>query len=281
MTRTEKPDRLCIKTFVAFLQAIGRAGAYPIEWPEDTGLDGQIDAVFGPYAVQHTSVVSLPEGQTRDAWFGQVIGDLERELRGTLGTSLRVIMKWSAVNKGEGQVWRTMHRAMKQWLVDEASKLPDGYHRGVGIPGIPYAIEIFKQPPRHHDGVMFCRNDPGDRTLGARLRDQICGVGHDKLAPLNRYSSEGKTTLLLLQSSDPSLMSDLTLVNAFDQAFPDWPEILDELWFVHHVAPPDINIHDLREGRTWIFDGRRITLYNGNTPRVGALAGSAMRPDRL
>jgi len=86
MTRIEKADRLCIKTFGAFLQAIGRAGAYPIEWPEDTRPDGQIDAVFGPYAIQHTSVVSLPEGHARDAWSGQVIGDLERELRGTLGT---------------------------------------------------------------------------------------------------------------------------------------------------------------------------------------------------
>src|SRR5215510_1336014 len=154
MTPSEKADRLCIRTFAAFLQAIGRAGPHTIAWPEDTGLNRQIDAVFGPYAIQHTSIVSLPEGHARNAWFGEVIGDLERELRGTLGTSLRVTMKWSAVNKGEGQVWKAMHRALKKWLVNNASKLPDGYHRGVTIPGIPFAIDIFKQPPRHHDGVM-------------------------------------------------------------------------------------------------------------------------------
>jgi len=270
MTRIRKPDRFCIQTFAAFLQAIGRSGPEPIEWPEDTRLDGQIDAVFGSYAIQHTSVVSRPEEHTRDAWFGQVIGDLERELRGTLGASLRVIIRWSAVNKGEGQVWKDMHRALRRWLVEEASKLPDGPHLGVSIPGIPFAVDIFKQPPRHHDGVMFSRYDPGDRTLGARLRAQICGAKHDKLAPLSRYRTLGKTTLLLLECSKPALMSDLTLVDAFEQAFPTWPDILDELWFVHHVAPPDINIHDLREGQTWIFDlaGRRITLHNTDTPRV-------------
>ena len=209
MDQTEKADRLCIRTFASFLQAIGRTGPHPIEWPEDTGLDGQIDAVFGPYAIQHTSVVSLPEGHARDAWFGQVIGDLERELGGTLGTSLRVTIRWSAVNKGEGQVWKAMHQALKRWLVDEASKMPDGPHRGLNVPGIPFAIDVFKQPPRHHDGVIFSRYDPGDRTLGVRLREHICGAKHDKLAPLNRYRSVGKTTLLLLESSDPALMSDL------------------------------------------------------------------------
>jgi hypothetical protein len=151
--------------------------------------------------------------------------------------------------------------------------LPDGHHRGVSVPGIPFTIDIFKQPPRHHDGVMFSRYDLGDRTLGARLRGQICGSKHDKFAPLNRYRRLGKTTLLLLESSDPALMSDLALVNAFECAFPTWPEILDELWFVHHVAPPDINIHDLREGQTWVFysTGGRTTLHNGETPRVALL----------
>jgi hypothetical protein len=117
---------------------------------------------------------------------------------------------------------------------------------------------------------MFSRYDPGDRTLGARLLDQICGAGHDKLTPFNRYRCQGMTTLLLLESADPALMSDLTLVNAFEQAFPTWSEILDELWFVHRVAPPDINIHNLLEGQTWIFDSTkgRITLHNGDTPRV-------------
>jgi hypothetical protein len=272
--RPEKPDRHCVRTFAALLQSIGRAEAHAIDWPEDTA-DGEIDAVFGPYAIQHTSIDTLPNGRARDAWFGHVVGDLEAQLRGTLGTDLFVTIRWSAVQKG--QDWKAVNRALRDWLMHSASKLPDGEHPGVTLPGIPFAIDVIKQPPRHFDGVMFARYDPRDQTLSARLRDQICGAGHDKLAPLVRYRTLGKKTLLLLESADVALMSVHKLVEAFEAAFPTWPAMLDELWFVHHVDPSSVNVHDMRAGQTWIFDPTtgHVVQHNDTTPRVYCGSGTA------
>jgi hypothetical protein len=181
--RPEKPDRHCIRTFTALLQSIGRAGDHAVDWPEDNA-DGEIDAVFGPYAIQHTSIDTLPDGRARNAWFGQVIGTLEAELRGTLGADLYVTIHWSAVEKG--QDWKAINHALRDGLAQIVSNLPEGGHHGVTLRGVPFAIDVIKQPPRTFDGVMFSRYDPGDQTLSARLRHQICGAGHDKLAPLDR-----------------------------------------------------------------------------------------------
>jgi hypothetical protein len=58
-------------------------------WPEDEA-HGEIDGIVGPYAIQHTSIDSLPDGRFADQKFMAVIGDLERELAGKLGFHCRL-----------------------------------------------------------------------------------------------------------------------------------------------------------------------------------------------
>jgi hypothetical protein len=43
-------------------------------WPEDEA-HGEIDGIVGPYAIQHTSIDSLPDGRFADQKFMAVIGD--------------------------------------------------------------------------------------------------------------------------------------------------------------------------------------------------------------
>jgi hypothetical protein len=80
----------------------------------------------------------------------------------------------------------------------------------------------------------------------------------------------GKKAVLLLESNDIALMSVHKLVDAFQVAFPTLPTALDELWFVHHVDPPRLNIYDLRRGQMWVFDPTtdRIVHHNDDTPRL-------------
>jgi hypothetical protein len=37
-------------------------------WPEDEA-DGEIDAILGSYAIQHTSIDPLPNGRGADQWY--------------------------------------------------------------------------------------------------------------------------------------------------------------------------------------------------------------------
>ena len=66
-----------ILTFAAFLVGL-RINGLSVEseratvsgdvdrWPENRA-DGEIDAIIGPYAVQHTSIDTLPAGRSRNA----------------------------------------------------------------------------------------------------------------------------------------------------------------------------------------------------------------------
>jgi hypothetical protein len=86
--------------------------------------------------------------------------------------------------------------------------------------------------------------------------------------------------LLLLESNDIALMSVGHLVQAFEIAFPTWPEALDELWFLHRASPTHVNIHDLCTGHMWIFGtgDRKITNHSDQSPTVGLWRPTAARP---
>jgi hypothetical protein len=266
MSKREKPDRECIRDFAAFLKNIGRPVNGVDCWPEDEA-DGEIDAIIGPYAVQHTSVDALPRGREADDWFSKVISDLEEELSGKLGFPLQISWDWAAVQKG--QKWDEVRDALRRWTVsDEARKLPYGRQRISGVAGVPFSFQVTK-PPLDYDGVRFSRHDPNDATFNARLHDQLAGR-HNKLAPLARYRTEGKTALLLLESRDVALMNDGKIIEALEAAFPTRPPDLDEVWFMHYVAPGTVNVHDLRSGAIRIFDlsKRTISLYNPEGPKL-------------
>lgn len=78
-----------------------------------------------------------------------------------------------------------------------------------------------------------------------------------------RYRNE-KRTLLLVETSDIASIDEITMVDAFHGAFASWPEILEELWFVQNLAPPNINVHDLRRGQSYIFDSIDSTIVFRN-----------------
>jgi hypothetical protein len=99
MSKTEKHDKPCIRDLVSFLKATGRPVTSVDDWP-DENEHGEIDAIAGPYAIEHTSVDSLPNGRQADARFVQVIGDLEQELAAKLGFPLAITWDWTAIETG-------------------------------------------------------------------------------------------------------------------------------------------------------------------------------------
>lgn len=93
------------------------------------------------------------------------------------------------------------------------------------------------------------------------------------MTALRRHRDEGKTTLLLLESGDIALMNAGMVIEALEAAFPTCPAEVDELWFMHHVAPGTVNVHDLRSGGIWIYDpgGAAVTLHNPHGPQLSRI----------
>ena len=113
-------------------------------WPEDEA-DGEIDAIVGPYAIQHTSLDTLPDGRLADARYKQVVGDLESDLAGKLGFRLSIAWDWAAVRKG--QDWRAIRDSLRHWIVNEAGNLEDGRHRVTNAAGCRLDLTLGRADP--------------------------------------------------------------------------------------------------------------------------------------
>jgi hypothetical protein len=255
--------------FANFLSEVGLTDSGKVDfWPEDHA-HGEIDAIVGQYAIQHTSLDALPDGRERDVWFKRIIGNLESEFAGKLGFRLAITIDWDSVQKG--QAWHAIQEAIRNWINGRARSLQEGHHKIADIPGIPFRLHVTKGGLRS-DGVYFARFDPGDQTLARRLRDQIKGASHDKLTALARHRADERITVLLLESGDFALLDAQQLCEAFQAAFTTWPLEIHELWFVHRLQNSAVNIYDLCRGLGWIFDdaARRVLGQFSDTARVQA-----------
>jgi hypothetical protein len=203
-------------------------------WPEDENRNTpEIDAVAGPFAIEHTSVDTVPNQRRDNAWFKEAVGDLEREINDRGSSSpyrVHVTLPWGATRKGRD--WNAIQDALRNFLADGAPTLPEGRPEVRGVPGIPFSFAVSKsRGPR--PGVFFLRAEPEDDTLPGRMKDAF-----DHASKLARYRAPGTTTILLLESSDIALMNDERMMEPIEQAFPDsLPDWVDEVWYADTSIP--------------------------------------------
>ncbi|MCU0574863.1 MAG: hypothetical protein MUC41_18015 [Syntrophobacteraceae bacterium] len=232
-------DRDVITTFVAYLQTKGHPDLRVEEWPEDVNRDSlEIDAIAGPFAIEHTSIDTLPNQRRDSDWFTQVVGGLEKELSGSITFRLNVTLEYEAVKKGQN--WSAIQNALKAWLTMDAPQLEDGKHILDHIPGVPFHLRIVKSSARPA-GLFFSRYDRGDDTLSDRTRELLVR----KAEKLQRYQSSGKTTLLLVESDDIALMNESKMFEAVRIAFDGGlPPGVDQLWYADTSIPSEILFTD-------------------------------------
>lgn len=243
----QKTDEICIEHFVSFLQALKHPGLQVSEWPEDTGLPNQIDAIARPYAIEHTSIDALPNQRKLEVAFRAITGNLHEATKGKLGFRLRIMLLGMAMEIGHD--WSSHGQAIERWINIESRKLADGIHRDFHITGVPYSVCIVKGGPIRTDGVTFGRWFEADPKFYMRIKGTI----DKKLPKLARHRTRNIKTVLLVGSDDIAIMSLDQFGLAFDQAYQVWPAELDELWFAHHVADQEINFCDMRTDQAWTF----------------------------
>jgi hypothetical protein len=231
-------DKAVVDLFISHLRENGHVALRLDSRPDlDNRNSSDIDAIAGNFAIEHTSVDTI-ENQRRDGkWFSSVADPLEDQFRNSLRFRLRLIFPYDGIAKG--QDWDALREALASWISSAAGALADGSHE-VAIQGIPFNFHVTKDSTGR-PGLFFLRIDPGDTTLASRVLSHLSRKA-EKLLPIR---SAGKTTVLLVDSSDIALMSHGKMLEAIREAFGGLPGGVDQLWYVDTSISPDLEFWDL------------------------------------
>jgi hypothetical protein len=232
-------DHEVVEEFVAHLAANGYPGLCVEKWPErENRKSPDIDAIAGPFAIEHTSIDTLPNQRGKSDWFMRVVNNLEKELP-RLPYRLNITLEYHAITTGQN--WAVIREALKIWIIENSPQLPDGRHTLENLPGILFRLRVTKQsdrPPR----IIFGRITPEDESLPEKIRHHLDSKKIKKLAP---YQGQDFITVLLIESEDIALMNESKMLDALRKAYPEGlPYIISKIWFVDTSIPSEIRFRD-------------------------------------
>jgi hypothetical protein len=220
-------DKALVRAFVAYLATTEHPGLVVDSWPdEENRITKDIEAVAGPFAIEHTSVDTMNQQRRGGAWFVQTVQPLQDRLKSLLQYHLLIIFPHDGISKG--QDCPKIRRFVESWVLNESPTLPNGL-RPVEIPGLPFRCYVEKDDDVVRvPGLFVGRTTPDDDSLSKRLSAQILRKA-DKLA---RYRKLGKITVLLVESDDVALMSRWKMLDALKKALPKGlPAQVNRIWF--------------------------------------------------
>jgi len=204
-------------------------------WPdEEIRQSSAIDAIAGKYAIEHTSIDSLPNQRRDSAWFIKVVKQLEDEFCCTLPFRLNLKLPYEGIQPG--QDWSGITCALRNWVLNQSPSLPVGHHEIKNVPGVPFEFYAMKKSS-NRIGLFFGRFLPNDETFPDRLREQL----DRKIKKLSPYKGQNKTTILLVESDDIALMDEGTMWDGLRSAYPEGlPQGVDQIWFADTSIPENI-----------------------------------------
>lgn len=228
-------DKRVIGLFVNFLVNNGNTGLTISSWPdEENRQTSDIDAIAGSFAIEHSSVDTVQDQRRDSAWFLEVVKPLEEEFFHKLPFRLNLILPYEGIQRG--QKWPKITSALLSWIRDESPKLAFGSHEVRSTPGIPFTFHVIKKRS-DRPGLILGRFAPDIQGLSSRLRKQL----DRKAVKLSRYKSEGKITILLVESNDIALMDDSKMWESLKQAYPNGlPDGVDQVWYADSSIPENI-----------------------------------------
>jgi hypothetical protein len=233
-------DKRVVVLFVEYLAHRLYPGLKIERFPDEE-VSGDIDAIAGQFAIEHTSIDTIPQ-QSRDAaWFLESIGSLEQEFEGKLPFRLFLTLPYTGIQWG--QDWQELRTALQKWVADESAMLPEGSHMISCIPGVPFDFRARKMHTGKA-GVLLSRFAPDNSDFPSRLRSHL----DRKIAKLAPYKGKGKTTLLLVESDDIAFMNEGVMWDSLRDAYPEGlPPGVDKVWFVHTSIPEDVLFFEMNE----------------------------------
>ena len=229
-------DRTVIDKFVRHLQDHGYPGLKVDRRPDDEeeyqNLPS-VDAIAGDFAIEHTSIDTLPNQRRNADWFGKVTEGVEEEFFDQLPFHLSIAFDYGAVTKNyvnitEKRGLGEIHEVFKNRIGEVNLSLADSCRVLNGVPDIPFQFDVIKGNELPKD-ILFALVNPDDSTLPEYIKELI-----DRSAKkLAKYQSTGKTTVLLIQSNDndPALMNDRILGATRKAYLEGLPSGINQIWY--------------------------------------------------
>lgn len=233
-------DTIIVEKFVSHLSLHGHAGLILERRPDREIRNAQeIDAIAGSFAIEHTSIDTLPQQRQWTSQFSELFCKLEIELPCPLQFRLNLVIPYNAIPKR--QTWRAVRGSVVRWIANEAARLDDGRHWLRVSPALTCAVEVIKASggwPRLLVQPAALKDD----TLPTRLRAQL----DRKIKKLSKYRDLGKSTILLVDSADFANMSSDLLQHAICLAYPEGlPPGVDFVWYADSSIPGEVDFVDL------------------------------------
>ncbi len=236
-------DHEVVEAFVAHLAVNGYPGLGVDKWPErENRRSKDIEAIAGPFAIEHTSIDTLPNQRGKSDWFMRVTGGLEKEIPKP-PYRLNIALEYDAIDVGQN--WTAIREALKTWIIEDCPQLSDGCHNLDNIPGVPFRLRVKKasdRPPR----IIFSRIAPEDESLPGRIRKHL--EEKEKIRKLEPYKARGLITVLLIESCDIALMNWDIMFEALRKAFPEGiPLGIDMVWYIDTSIPSELEFKDFTD----------------------------------
>lgn len=233
-------DRDVIAAFVDHLSDHGHPGLKVERWPEDQNRRSkEIDAIAGPFAIEHTSIDSVAYQRRNDDWYLRVVGGLTQELSESVDFHLDIILEYKAITRGQN--WTVLRAELKRWILEYASSLNYGTCE-LDLPTNPSLRVRAIKSQQGRRGVYFSRFEPPCET---KFPERIKGLLDGKGAKLAKYQEPGTTTVLLVENDDIALMDEVKMLDTIQKAYPDGlPPGVDELWFADTSIPNNLHFRE-------------------------------------
>ena len=107
-----------------------------------------IDAIAGPFAIEHTSIDTLPNQRRNADWFSKVTEGLEEEFSDRLSFRLSITFDYAAITKDyvaiEKRDLGEIHGTFKNLISEAKLSLADGCHVLNDVPNIPFLFHVVK-----------------------------------------------------------------------------------------------------------------------------------------
>ncbi|MXV85417.1 hypothetical protein F4X88_21835 [Candidatus Poribacteria bacterium] len=228
-----------IDAFIGYLQEHGypelRIDRYP---DKENRTSSDIDAIAGDFAIEHTSIDTLPNQRRNADWFSKVTEGLEEEFADQLSFHLSITFDYGAIRKNyisitEKRGLGEIHQVFKNRIGEVNLSLADGCRVLNGVPDIPFQFDVIEGNELPKD-ILFALINPEDSTLPERIEELI-----DRSAKkLAKDQSNTKTTVLLIEINDPALMND-RILGAIRKAYPEeLPSGINQIWYGEAVEKP-------------------------------------------
>ncbi len=200
-------------------------------WPEDTNRQSpEIDAIAGPFAIEHTSIDSVPNQRRATHWYSRVIGGLGQAIKDSVDCGFTITLEFDAITTGMD--WDCIREDLRRWIVNHAARLDHGNHK-ISLPTSvpvenPTVLHVWKGQGPAITG--FDRFEPEDDSLSTRIKKIL----DTKAAKLGKYLGPDSTTILLVENDDLALVDEHKMLDAIRETYPrGLPQGVDEIWFAY------------------------------------------------